>query len=511
MKPIARTLSILGLLASLAVFAFYPAEGIASALNGAAANSADQPPGENPQAQTLRLTPQEQEWLRSHPLIRTAIDTSRAPFEYTDKTGAYKGIAADYLSLISEKLGIRFEPGSDAKWADEAHLMEKRRVDLYPCTVKTAQRGEHAIFTTPYLYFRMVILTDDNVGYLNGINDLRNKTVAVVRGYFPQDILKQHYPFLNRLEVGTVGEGLEAVAAGKAFAFIDNTAVITHAIKNEGYSSLKISGELPHPFELSMGVRDDWPVFASILEKALASITTEERDAIYNRHITIEYTQQLSWERIAQTIVPLGIILAILLYYTRKLRTINLSLAAAIDALHMSENELRAANEELQRLSTTDKLTGLSNRHRLDETLRQAIEKSKRYGRPLSVIMIDLDHFKKVNDTYGHQRGDDVLQQSAAIFRQNCRSTDTVGRWGGEEFLIVCPETDLNNGVLLAEKLRKALCENAMFEAHTQTASFGVCSYKEADTPETLVGKADDALYEAKASERNCVRSCPIG
>ncbi len=477
-----------------------------------AADSDDTPHAQKrAEAPPLQLTSQEREWLQNHPVIRTAIDTSRAPFEYTDETGAYKGIAADYLSLISEKLGIRFEPGSDAKWADEAHLMQKRQVDLYPCTTKTPQRGSDAIFTPPYLSFRMVILTDENVGYLSGISDLQSKTVAVVRGYYPQDILKHHYPFLNRLDVGSVGEGLEAVATGKAFAFIDNTAIITHAIKNEGYSGLKISGELPHRFELSMGVRNDWPVFAAILEKVLASITPEERDAIYNRHITIEYTQQLSWERIAQTIVPLGAILAILLYYTRKLRTINLSLAAAVDALHATEQELRAANEELQRLSTTDKLTGLSNRHRLDETLRQAVEKSRRYGRPLSLIMIDLDHFKKVNDTYGHQRGDDVLQKSAAIFRQNCRSTDTVGRWGGEEFLIVCPETDLNNGVLLAEKLREALSEKAMFEAHTQTASFGVCSYREGDTPEMLVGRADDALYEAKASERNCVRSCPIG
>lgn len=506
------------LLTSLIAFdkEFYPPETLEVALNDreAVSRNVDQAlPKEDaaPQAQTLQLTPKEREWLRNHPVVRTAIDTSRAPFEYTDNTGEYKGIAADYLALVAQKLDIRFEPSSDVKWADEAHLMKQRSVDMYPCVVRTPERENYALFTTPYLNFRMVILTDENVGYLNGIGDLQNKTVAVIRGYYAQEILKRNYPLLNRLEVNTISEGLEAVATGKAFAFIDNTAVITHAIKSEGYSNLKISGELPHRFELAMGVRDDWPIFAAILEKTLASITPQERDAIYNRHIKIEYTQQLSWERIVQIVVPLGIILALLLYYTRKLRSINLSLAAAVDALHATENELRAANEELKRLSTTDKLTGLANRYRLDEALRQSIEQSKRYGRPLSVVMIDLDHFKQVNDTYGHHRGDDVLQKSAAIFRQNCRVTDTIGRWGGEEFLIVCPETDANNAVALAEKLRKALCEKAMFDTYTQTASFGVCSYKEADIPETLLSRADEALYEAKSSERNCVRACPIG
>jgi len=125
--------------------------------------------------------------------------------------------------------------------------------------------------------------------------------------------------------------------------------------------------------------------------------------------------------------------------------------------------------------------------------------------------MIDLDHFKKVNDTYGHHKGDEVLRKSAALFRENCRITDTIGRWGGEEFLIICPETEQDDGVQLAEKLRRELCSEPLFESHIQTASFGVCSYWEGDTPESLVGRADEALYEAKASERNCVRSCPSG
>lgn len=446
----------------------------------------------------LDLTPEERKWLKEHPVIRTAIDTSWAPFEYIDEKGSYQGLAADYLSLVSQKLGVRFEPYTKGVWKDAVERMEKHQLDMYPCAVKTPERQIYATFTQPYLNFRMIILTDENVGYLNGMNDLKNKPVAVARGYISEEILKRDYPSIQRISVNTVAEGLEAVATGKAFAFIDNTAAITNAIKKEGYSNLKISGEIPYNSELAMGIRNDWPIFAGIMEKALHSITPEEREAIYNRHIHIEYTQQMSWERILKVLAPLGVIVALLLYYTRKLSSMNRALRNAIDTLH-------ATQHELQILSTTDPLTNLANRFRLDEALKQSIQSSARYDRALSVIIVDLDFFKEVNDNYGHHTGDAVLKSVSALFRQNCRNSDIVGRWGGEEFLIICPETDSHDAVLLAEKLRTLLASKPIFDNYIQTASFGVCGYTKDDTPERLIIHADEALYRSKSEGRNRV------
>lgn len=454
----------------------------------------------------IDLTSDEREWLKNHPIIRTAIDTAWAPFEYVDEKGEYQGLAADYLALISQKLGIRFEPYTAGVWNNAVNMMEKHKLDMYPCATKTPQREMYANFTAPYLSFRMVILTDETVGYIDNINELKNKTVAVARGYLPEETLKNNYPYIKRLQVDTVADGLKAVATGKAYAFIDNTAAITHAIKTEGYSNLKISGELPHRFELSMGVRNDWPIFVGILQKSLASITQEEKDAIYARHIKMEYTQQISWKRIAQFLIPLSVIVAILLYYTRKLRTVNRTLRHTNEALNTTERSLMNANEQLQKLSSTDALTGLANRYRIDEVLKQKLHSAKRYGRIFSVIMIDLDFFKRVNDTYGHNVGDEVLKKTALILQQNCRNTDTVGRWGGEEFLIICPETGQNDAVILAEKLRHLIPTIEIQQEHVQTASFGVCSYKKTDSnPEDLIICADTALYAAKESGRNRV------
>lgn len=455
---------------------------------------------------SLDLTPQEREWLRTHPIVKTAIDTSWAPFEYLDEQGNYRGLAADYLALISQKLGIRFEPYKQGVWKDTVALMKQHQLDMYPCAVKTPERETYALFTAPYLSFRMVMATTDDVDYINDISELNHKTVAVARGYLAQEILRRYYPAIKRIEVDTVEEGLQAVATDKAFAFIDNTAAITYAIKQAGYSNLKISGELPYRSELAMGVRNDWPVFAGIIQKALASVTPEERDAIYNRHVAIKYTQPITWQWVLKIIFPFAIIVALLLYYTRKLRHLNRIYKMTMQHLTQTQNDLEEANTKLQTLSTTDALTGVFNRYMLDKTLLQSIESAKRYNRPLSVIMVDLDYFKEVNDTYGHHAGDDVLKASARLLSENCRKSDIVGRWGGEEFLIICPETSEAEAAALAEKLCAIFSHTPFLENHSQTASFGLSSYREDDTPETFVIRIDEALYDAKKSGRNCVR-----
>jgi len=158
-------------------------------------------------------------------------------------------------------------------------------------------------------------------------------------------------------------------------------------------------------------------------------------------------------------------------------------------------------------LAKTDALTNLVNRLELDSILNIQIEKSKRFKHPLSLIMFDIDHYKKVNDNYGHIVGDQCLVEMANILKNNSRVVDTVGRWGGEEFLIICSETDLNGAKKLAEKLRSVIDNNAFKHVNHITGSFGVTSFQVEDTPDTLINRADQALYSAKELGRNRVES----
>lgn len=169
--------------------------------------------------------------------------------------------------------------------------------------------------------------------------------------------------------------------------------------------------------------------------------------------------------------------------------------------------ELSIKNKELEKLSITDKLTGIFNRVRLDKVLQEELEKSLRYKNDFSIILMDIDFFKMVNDTYGHQVGDDVLQESAQIFQKNIRKVDVLGRWGGEEFLIICPKTYENGAKQLALHINEAFRKHKFKSYPKQiTISLGVASFNnDISKAEELVSRVDNALYRAKNSGRNKV------
>ncbi len=171
----------------------------------------------------------------------------------------------------------------------------------------------------------------------------------------------------------------------------------------------------------------------------------------------------------------------------------------------------KALREEVERLATTDPLTGLPNRRSFLETLRGELDRSNRYGRPFAVVMLDLDHFKRVNDDYGHTAGDEVLKTLADVLRPAIRRTDVLARIGGEEFAILFPEATLRQAADACERLRLAVTHATVPVAGTRqsarfTVSFGVTEWAAGgDTFEDLVRRADQALYDAKRTGRNRV------
>ena len=172
--------------------------------------------------------------------------------------------------------------------------------------------------------------------------------------------------------------------------------------------------------------------------------------------------------------------------------------------------ELENKNKELQLLSITDKLTGIYNRIMLDEKIDDEIAKSQASHTKFGIILIDIDYFKDVNDTHGHQVGDRVLVAFANILRENIRSVDLLGRWGGEEFLIVCADASLSEILSLAEQLRIVVKKYNFPVITNKTASFGVATYIKNDTAETIIGRADEALYKAKEEGRDKVRTIEL-
>lgn len=174
-----------------------------------------------------------------------------------------------------------------------------------------------------------------------------------------------------------------------------------------------------------------------------------------------------------------------------------------------NRRQLQAANQELQRLSSTDRLTGLFNRGHWEEMLRQDYARHRRYERNAALVMFDIDHFKKINDSYGHQAGDAVIQHTAELVRQCMRDADIAGRYGGEEFVVLLPDTDSEGAVTFAERLRQSIeAHEVVHDGHSIrfTVSLGIADLSQPIAGYAqLIERADNALYSSKAAGRNQV------
>lgn len=452
----------------------------------------------------IPLTEDEQAFLRAHPVIRVGIDRDWYPLEFVDENGRFGGISADYLALMSERLGIRFEPATDQPWPRTMELVRARELDMFSMAAQTPERSAYALFTEPYIRSPMVIVTRDQVDYIGDPARLLGREVAVVQGYASQEWLTTHHPELRLRPVAGTRQGLEQVATGEVFALVDNLAAVSFLIKQQGLSNLKISGQLPIAFDLAMAARSDWPLLRSILQKGLESISQEEKNAIYDKWIRLQYETRLDFKRIAPYFLLLLAILLLVSFDALRFRRLHLRLRQSNEQLKAAEERLINQNRELERLSVTDKLTGACNRLKLDAVLGELQARAYRYGGSVSIILFDLDHFKQVNDRHGHPIGDAVLRRFADLVRRTIRDTDVFGRWGGEEFMLVCSETDRADAVRLAERIRQAFAELEL-PSGRQTLSAGVAEWRTGQSVEAWIDLCDQRLYQAKSQGRNRV------
>ncbi|MCP4391131.1 MAG: transporter substrate-binding domain-containing protein, partial [Gammaproteobacteria bacterium] len=204
----------------------------------------------------IELSEDEKQWLAAHPSIRLAVDIDWAPFEFVDDDSSYQGMAAEYINLVGQKLDIQFDVEKEKPWSEVVESVKNRELDMFSCVVATTQRREYADFTRPYLSFPMVIVTSDQVAYVNGIRDLRNETVAVVRGYATQDLLEKNHSGIDLYLADNVADALEKLSHGQVYAYVGNIATVSDVIRREGLTNIKISGETPYRYELSMAVRN---------------------------------------------------------------------------------------------------------------------------------------------------------------------------------------------------------------------------------------------------------------
>ncbi|NLO22489.1 MAG: transporter substrate-binding domain-containing protein [Syntrophomonadaceae bacterium] len=237
---------------------------------------------------SINWTDDEIAFIKNHPVIRLGIDPQFVPFEYIDKDGNYKGIATDYIALISERTGIKFEVIPGLTWPEAYDKALAGDIDVLPAISKTDEREKHFLFSEPYYNFKRVIAIRDTDTGISGIEDLEKLTVAVQRNSSHHSYLLS-YPKINLSLYDSVEVALTEVANGTEKAFVGNLATTNYLIRANGLNNLKfIAFEAEKQQALYFAVRKDWPELVSVLNKALDTISEEERFAIHNEWIGLE-------------------------------------------------------------------------------------------------------------------------------------------------------------------------------------------------------------------------------
>ena len=450
---------------------------------------------------------EERKWLMNNKTIQLASNKEWIPIEFFDEQNNYSGIAAGYLELFEEKLDVQFKLVEKSYWHKMIDKIKNKQLDMFMAIVKTPKRSEYMNFTTPYIEFPTVIVTKDDIGYIRNLEQLSGKSVAVEQNYYTQELLQQANEQIVLHKVNTTKEALQKVYNEEVFAYIGALPTIGHYIKELKYSNLKINGEAPFKTALSFGVRKDLPYLNSILQKTLNNITQEEHDAIYNKWVNIMYEYKTD-TKIIYGIVLIAVLMILIFIIRNRFLQKELALRERFSTkLKDLNKKLEKKNCALKELSEVDTLTQIPNRRKCEEFLNLEIERSIRNKLPLSVVMIDVDYFKRVNDTFGHKVGDVVLHQIAQCLSSRLRVYDFIGRWGGEEFLVVCPNSDINQSHHLCQKVQKLLQEISIKEikGQTITISAGIAQFNFNESLDSFIKRADDEMYKAKKSGRNCI------
>ncbi len=400
--------------------------------------------------------------------IKVIVTPNWPPFDIYD--GKLHGIGIDLWEKIAKKANLNYIYMLQPKWSELLYDIKEKVADLTPNTSYTKDRSKFAIFTKPYISFPLaVVCRSDFEGDFNDI-----KSLAVGKNFTAYKMMKSHYPDMNYVFTKNTFEALNLVKNNKADCAVDIMPVIMYIINKQNMHNLKIVYKTPFKFKLQIMLRKGLEDIRDRLNIAIDALTPTEKQAILNKYLgKLVIENKISHNNWFYAVILVLIIILIYLFFNVK---------------------------KFKTKSQTDLLTGIYNRGTIEKKIKEIIKNEDG-----AIIFFDIDHFKNVNDTYGHEKGDEVLKMLAKLISENIRENDLFGRWGGEEFIIVLPKANYEIVLNKAEKLR-SIVENYDFNGLKITSSFGVTHFNKGEDFDEVINRSDIALYQAKNNGRNQVK-----
>lgn len=433
-----------------------------------------------PASNRLRFTQKELEYLDQTDTVKVCINPDWYPYEaYRD--GRHEGMISDYLEQAMKDIGLNYTIVPSETWRETLIQARQGRCDLVAGAMQTVQRSDYLRFSRPYLSIPAVVATLPEKRNIV----LKDQRIAVKDKSAFHDILQDRFPAAELVPVRNMSDGFHLVRDGEVDALVGAEASLMHKLRENQITGIAISDLLHDNWDISIAVRNDQATLLSVINKAITSFSPELHDQISKRWFQVDFNTVVDYSLIWKVLGGIALLAALGFYrYQSVLRY----------------------NQRITELAERDELTGILSRRKTRQELEAFIALSERHDWALSLIFFDIDDFKKINDTLGHGAGDKVLIDLAALVSGEIRKTDRFGRWGGEEFIFLTLESNLEQAQGTAEKLRISIAEHDFQIGRPITCSFGVAQYQKGSTIEHLIGNADEAMYQAKHSGKNCVK-----
>lgn len=442
----------------------------------------------NPEKVTYSV--QESDYLKNNKATLLTND-SFPPLTMRTNQGL-AGIEIDYWKLINKKLKIKDINIEVIHTVKESIKEIKKNPNFVKYSFSKHDNSKELTTTNTIASLKIGIATYNDKEYISDISELENKKVAISSSSSIFKTLKKEYPKIIFVEVRNINQALKALSNKEVYAAIEKIPVLSYQITKNNFANLKISGTVDKKFEIKLLLNKDNEILLNLLNEAISMITDEDRDNINNKYYSIVYQTSIDYSWLYKVVIPLVAIIIFVIITNRR--------------LNQEIKKRRKIEDELHKVANIDSLTDIYNRRKLEAVFNSELARIKRYDRDLSIIFFDIDNFKLINDQLGHATGDEVLIKLASVIKNNIRAIDHFGRWGGEEFVIILPETNKERAANVAYMLKDKIVSTDFNIDREVTCSFGVSQFEETDSADSLLTRADDAMYYVKRNGKNDVK-----
>ena len=441
-----------------------------------------------------------------YPVVTYCVDPDWMPYEAI-RNNQHVGMSSDYITYIGVLAELDFKLLKTSSWSESLEKLRSGECQVASMLNRSPEREQYLRFTRPFFVGANVLVSNVEQPFFQGYENIGNQVLGAVAKYRQAEYVKTYYPHIKLKLVENELEGLRLLTDGEIDLFVGSLLSINALIQNNGLSNLRIAGLAEPQDQLSMGVSNDDIELLNKLNAAIGELPEWVHADIYKQWNNVRVIEHVDYRYVWISSVVFVCILVLVVWRQAMVSRYNQKLMAKNRQLQALQTELLENNRRLEFMSVRDPLTSMYNRHFMQDRAEQEKQVCQRKQLPACLVLIDIDFFKTVNDRFGHSAGDKVLQQVSRKITSTLRDMDVAARWGGEEFVVLCPKTSLGEAVYLARRLKQEIRQHDFGPVGRITCSFGVAQYQSYESFAEWFDRTDKALYAAKNAGRDRIHA----